>query len=88
MDQNDAGRPVDDGYGDDQGTRIGAPDRQFKPAAHSDTPPDRPERQIGVGSEPTAGTRKAPEEHDREHRSGYGGAGGKPVDSSGSPPRP
>ncbi|HEY2026794.1 MAG TPA: hypothetical protein VGG78_07270 [Gemmatimonadaceae bacterium] len=82
MDKNEAARPVDGGYGDDQGTRIGAPDSQRKPAQHSDTPPDRPERQTGAGSEPTAGTRKAPDEHDREHRGGYGGAGGQPVNHS------
>ena len=63
-----------DGLGDDQGTRVGAPDRA-SPATHSDTPPDRPERSLGTGREATAGS---PEEHDREHRSGYGGKGGAP----------
>jgi hypothetical protein len=62
------------GLGDDQGTRVGAPDR-ISPASHSDSPPDRPERTLGSGREATIGT---DEEHDREHRSGYGGKGGAP----------
>jgi hypothetical protein len=71
------------GYGDDQGTRVGAPDEQQRtPAKHSDSPPNRPERQTGAGGEATEGTSKTGEEHDREHRSGYGGAGGRPVKSS------
>jgi hypothetical protein len=70
------------GYGDEQGTRVGAPDQERTPAKHSDSPPDRPARQTGVGGEATEGTSKTGEEHDREHRSGYGGAGGTPVSSS------
>jgi hypothetical protein len=70
------------GDGDEQGTRVGAPDQQRKPATHSDSPPDRPERQTGAGAEASAGTRKTGEEHDREHRSGYGGDGGTPKTSS------
>jgi hypothetical protein len=78
MDGNEQGD-----YGDDQGTRVGAPDEQRRtPATHSDSPPDRPERQTGAGAEATAGTRKTVDEHDREHRSGYGGSGGAPVSSS------
>jgi hypothetical protein len=77
MDGNEQGD-----YGDDQGTRVGAPDGQrHTPARHSDTPPDRPERQTGAGAEATMGAREL-EDHDREHRSGYGGAGGSPVTSS------
>jgi hypothetical protein len=75
-------RNAETGYGDDQGTRVGAPDQERKPAQHSDSPPNRPERQTGVGGEAQEGTSKTGEEHDREHRSGYGGAGGKPVTSS------
>ena len=70
------------GYGDEQGTRVGAPTPESTPSKHSDTPPDRPERQTGAGSEATEGTSKTGEEHDQEHRSGYGGAGGAPVTSS------
>jgi hypothetical protein len=103
------------GLGDDQGTRIGSPDARIRPAQHSDTPPDRPERKLGVGSEPTEALHSAQgdnrdeealsglsgqetgrsdregtervgseplEERENEHRSGYGGAGGTPVESS------
>jgi hypothetical protein len=80
MDGNEQGD-----YGDDQGTRVGAPDQQRTPATHSDTPPDRPERHTGAGAEAMAGTEKTAEEHDREHRGGYGGAGGSPVESSAKP---
>ena len=69
-------------YGDDQGTRVGAPDQGHAPAKHSDSPPDRPERKTGAGSEATEGTSKTGDEHDAQHRSGYGGAGGEPVKSS------
>ena len=75
-------RNAETGYGDDQGTRVGAPDQERKPAQHSDSSPNRPERQTGVGGEAVEGTSKTGEEHDREHRSGYGGSGGKPVTSS------
>lgn len=88
MSQSDDARRADAGYGDDQGTRVGAPDQERKPAQHSDTPPDRPERQTGAGSEATEGTPKTSEGHDREHRSGYGGAGGRPVSSSDERQRP
>ncbi|MBA3890447.1 MAG: hypothetical protein H0X64_07945 [Gemmatimonadaceae bacterium] len=36
----------------------------------------------GAGSEATEGINANDGGHDREHRSGYGGAGGKPVKSS------
>jgi hypothetical protein len=52
------------------------------PATHSDVPPDRPERKTGVGREATQGTAELAEEHDKEHRSGYGGKGGTPDTSS------
>jgi hypothetical protein len=77
MDRNEQGS-----YGDDQGTRVGAPDQERTPSTHSDTPPNRPERQTGAGSEATEGTDKAGGQHKTEHRSGYGGAGGAPVTSS------
>ena len=64
-----------DGFGDDQGTRVGSPD-ESAPRQHSDGPSSRPERQTGAGSEATEGL------DDEQHRSGYGGAGGKPVTSS------
>jgi hypothetical protein len=104
-----------EGLGDDQGTRVGAPD-QSTPRQHSDAPTGRPERQTGAGSEASEGMHNAqgegkrreddatglssqetgrtereggqrtgseplPEEG-KQHRSGYGGAGGKPVTSS------
>lgn len=72
-----------DGLGDDQGTRVGAPDQaRATPAKHSDAPTGRPERATGSGSEATQATDGAAEGHDREHRGGYGGAGGAPVTPS------
>lgn len=68
------------GLGDGQGTKIGAPD-QATPATHNDGPADRPERSTGAGREATVSDEKAVE-HDREHRSGYGGKGGAPDTSS------
>jgi hypothetical protein len=77
MDRNDTA-----GDGDEQGTRVGAPDQERTPGAHTESPPARPERQTGAGAEATAGTAKTGDEHDGEHRSGYGGSGGAPVTSS------
>lgn len=113
-----------DGLGDDQGTRVGAPDRSASaPSQHSDSPPARPSRQSGTGSEASEGIHNAQQGGDRDesdatglsgqdtgrdaregsgragseplaeegeqHRSGYGGAGGRPVNSSDTrePPR-
>jgi len=105
------------GLGDDQGTRVGAPDQRPKsPERHSDAPPARPERQTGSGSEASEGMHSAKQggardesdpsgltgqesgrsvrdggrragseplaEGGEQHRSGYGGAGGAPVNSS------
>lgn len=72
-----------EGLGDDQGTRVGAPD-QGTPHQHSDAPTGRAERKTGAGSEATEGrTGSEPQpEGSEQHRSGYGGAGGKPVTSS------
>ena len=70
------------GYGDEQGTRVGAPDQERTPATHADSPPARPERQTGAGGEATEGTGKTGDEHEAQPRSGYGGAGGSPVKSS------
>jgi len=107
-----------DGFGDDQGTRVGAPD-QSASRQHADEPTGRPQRQTGVGSEATEGMHDAqqgggrdegdatglsdqetgrsardgakrsgsePLPEDDQHRSGYGGAGGKPVSSSDTRP--
>jgi len=105
-----------DGLGDDQGTRVGAPDQgQSAPRQHSDGPTARPARQTGAGSEASEGMHNAQQEghraegdstglsgqqagrkgregaeragseplaEDDQHRSGYGGAGGQPVNSS------
>jgi hypothetical protein len=76
-------RNAREGFGDGQGTRVGAPDQeQASPAEHSDTPPARPERTTGAGSEMQADRENPVESHPTEHRSGYGGSGGKPVTSS------
>ena len=47
------------------------------PAQHNDGPSTRPERSTGAGREATEADRAATE-HDKEHRSGYGGKGGAP----------
>jgi hypothetical protein len=103
-----------DGLGDDQGTRVGAPD-QSGSRKRADAPTGRPDRQTGAGSEATEGVHNAqqggardegdatglseqetgrsvrdgakrtgsePLPEDDQHRSGYGGSGGTPVNSS------
>jgi hypothetical protein len=114
MDERRTKGPAE-GLGDDQGTRVGAPD-QSTPRQHSDAPTGRPERQTGAGSEASEGMHDARGEGERQeddptglssqetgrsareggrragseplaeegeqHRSGYGGAGGRPVTSS------
>lgn len=94
MDRNDHGTQDDrtgrndrnalEGFGDSQGTRVGAPDQeqQMKPGQHSDTPPDRPERSTGAGDEMQAHRKQPVESHPTEHESGYGGKGGAPKTSS------
>ena len=111
-----------DGLGDDQGTRVGAPDQGGgAPRQHADAPTGRAERQTGVGSEASEGMHNAQQEgsrpeadptalsgeetgrstreggkragseplsEDDQHRSGYGGAGGEPVNSSDTRERP
>ena len=74
--------------GDDQSRCVGAPDQApLTPAQHNDGPSHRPERQTGTGAEATQAD-KDTSEHKREHRSGYGGSGGKPVTSSDKRERP
>jgi hypothetical protein len=81
MNRND--RNAKEGFGDDQGTRVGAPDQeQASPAPHSDEPPARPERTTGAGKEMHADKSKPAELHPDQHRSGYGGKGGEPDTSS------
>ena len=112
------------GLGDDQGTRVGAPDASRESAGkHSDGATGRAERRTGSGSEATEGMHNAQQGGSRDesdpsgltgqetgrgtregsqragseplteggdqHRSGYGGAGGTPVNSSDTrePPR-
>jgi hypothetical protein len=71
------------GFGDDQGTRVGAPDQeQVSPAKHSETPPDLQDRNIGAGDEMQADKSRPVESHPTEHKSGYGGDGGEPKTSS------
>jgi hypothetical protein len=65
------------GLGDDQGTRVGAPDRAA-PATHSDVPPARPDLTTGAGREATVATDDSATEHESEHKSSYGGKGGAP----------
>ncbi len=71
------------GLGDGQGTRIGAPDEtdRVTPATHNDGASGRPDRVTGAGREATAGDAESTQ-HDQEHRSGYGGKAGAPDTSS------
>ncbi len=102
MDRNDqksdttASRNAETGLGDGQGTRVGAPDQgspattphqpqSATPAQHSDSPSQRPERVTGVGNEASQG-RVLPDDHQTEHRSGYGGKGGSADTSSDTRP--
>lgn len=84
MDRNsDNDRNAREGFGDDQGTRVGAPDQErVSPSEHSDTPPDRPERKTGAGNEMQADKSNPVKSHPHEHKSGYGGDGGEPKTSS------
>jgi len=111
--QQEGSRDAVSGLGDDQGTRVGAPDQSGGAAhQHSDSSSQRPERQTGAGSEASEGMHNAQQGGSRsesdptgltgqetgrgdtragseplaedgdQHRSGYGGAGGNPVNSS------
>ena len=57
-------RGSSEGLGDDQGTRVGAPD-QSTPRQHSDAPTGRPERKTGAGSEASEGMHNAKGEGER-----------------------
>jgi hypothetical protein len=118
--QQGESREAVSGLGDDQGTRVGAPDQSGSgggaPREHSDSRSPRPERQTGAGSEASEGMHNSQQggardetdttglsgqetgrgtreggkragseplaEDGDQHRSGYGGAGGTPVNSS------
>ena len=92
---------TDEGLGDGQGTRIGAPEpgRAGETPRNADATGDKADRakqapnagrtrgeqeneSTGAGAEAVEGINANDGGHDREHRSGYGGAGGKPVESS------
>ena len=76
-------RKAKQGFGDGQGTRVGAPDNsRIAPSEHSDSLPDRPARQTGVGGEAMEGTPETTTGRERQHRSGYGGKGGEPNTSA------
>jgi hypothetical protein len=63
MDDQRGTRP-DEGYGDDQGTRVGAPDQS---AAESQADgASRPQRQTGTGSEASEGIHNARQERGRD----------------------
>ena len=85
------------GLGDDQGTRVGAPD-QGTPRQHSEAPTGRPERQTGAGSEASEGMHNARGEGERREgdatglssqetgrtgREGGGRAGSEPLPEEG-----
>jgi hypothetical protein len=58
------GTRPDDGYGDDQGTRVGSPDQS---AASSQADGEsRPQRQTGTGSEASEGIHNARHEEGRD----------------------
>ena len=86
-----------EGFGDDQGTRVGAPDQET-PRQHSDSPTGRPERQTGAGSEASEGMHNAKGEGERREddatglssqetgrsaREGGGRAGSEPLTEEG-----
>jgi hypothetical protein len=65
-----------DGLGDDQGTRVGAPDQSASaPRQHSDAPSGRPGRQTGVGSEASEGMHNAQQEGGRSEGDATGLSG-------------
>jgi hypothetical protein len=65
-----------DGLGDDQGTRVGAPDQSAKaPRQHSDGPSERPARQTGVGSEASEGMHDAQQGGERSEEDSTGLSG-------------
>lgn len=67
-----------EGLGDDQGTRVGRPES-------TGTSGQRASRgqSTGAGAEAAGTPQEAPiDGHDEEHRGGYGGSGGRPVESS------
>jgi hypothetical protein len=67
------------GLGDEQGTKVGRPDSGAGRASEG--------QPTGAGSEAAGGPQEAPiDGHDREHRSGYGGKGGKSDKSSNQRP--
>jgi hypothetical protein len=66
--------------GDEQGTRVGKPDRPKDRSAGSNDSPHEGHAPGSVGAGAEAVTDA--EQHDTEHRSGYGGSGGAPVESS------
>lgn len=76
-----------EGLGDGQGTHVGRPaSAGSQGSGSSETGGGRAStgRPTGAGSE-AAGTdpQAAPiDGHDEEHRGGYGGSGGRPVESS------
>lgn len=71
-----------EGLGDDQGTRVGRP-ASGEPSEGSGQRASGG-RPTGAGSEASGTTpQEAPiDGHDEEHRGGYGGSGGRPVESS------
>jgi hypothetical protein len=73
-------RRQDGGLGDDQGTRIGAPD----PGAPRDGKGDRGQGPLGSGSEALKDGTETDRTH--EHKSGYGGEKGEPRTSSDTRP--
>lgn len=76
----DAGRakeaPLNAGATDDKSERA----KQAPNAGR--TRGEQEDKSTGAGSEAIEGINANDGGHDREHRSGYGGAGGKPVSSS------
>jgi hypothetical protein len=69
--------PLNAGATEEKGERA----RQA-PNAGRTTPSQHEEESTGAGAEALEGVHNAGGGHDREHRSGYGGSGGKPVESS------
>lgn len=68
--------PMNAGATDDKADRA----KQSPNAGRTRGPQEN--QSTGAGAEASEGINANDGGHDREHRSGYGGSGGKPVDSS------
>lgn len=77
----EAGRAKETPFNADADDKAGR--AKQAPNAGREAPSEHEADSTGAGSEAAEGIHTSrSDEHDREHRSGYGGAGGRPVESS------